>query len=615
MKSAEYWRRRSEEVAARQFSKADAYLDELAREYERATEEIRRSIEVFYQRYAENGEVSMAEARRQLSGKELRQFKMTLEEFTEKAKNNADGRWTKQLNEVYYRVRVSRYEALLTEIQQQVEMLAGSRQEGMRKLLSDVYEDTYYRTIYEIQRGTGFGVTFAKIDRDALETVLGTQFAGSNWSKRIWGDRDKLVTELRTKLAQAFIRGESAERTARDLAERMGVSRSNAERLVQTETAFFVGEATAAGYRASGVVDKYEILATLDNRTSEICRSMDGRVFALSEREVGVNYPPLHARCRSTVVPYFDDEIDPGERIARDEDGQTYYVPGDITFSEWKRRYVDSQENDIMDYNSLIIQKAKSIYETWNQRDRKEFVDKILAESGLHHLKARVHEIDAYGQCSINFSGPTMIVNSFELNSKDGRSLPYQVKTVFHELFHAKSHGLRHDVHQIGVQNWIYFDDVFAEAFSHYAVKELGITTEIAPSYVGHLVKTLPRLKTLPEFKNANTIADFGKISFDYRFGENPKATWGDLKKKVDQVNFDFTQYSQAYLKYIEENADELIDKMLENMPDQAIYKNIMLSDLRIVIESNAQGFSGRQRFLMENLVMLAMNRLGVRVP
>lgn len=340
MKPAEYWRRRSEEVAARQFAKSDAYLAELAKEYARATEEIRRAIEIFYQRYAENGQVSMAEARRQLSGEELRRFKMTLEEFIAKAKDNADGRWTKQLNEVYYRVRVSRYEALLTEIQHYVEILAGSRQRRIGELLGEVYEDTYYRTIYEIQRGTGFGVTFAKIDQDALETVLGTEFAGSNWSKRIWSDRDKLVTELRTKLAQAFIRGDSVERVARDLAERMRVSYSNAERLVQTESAFFVGEATAAGYKASGVVQKYEILATLDNRTSEICRSMDGRIFSLNEREVGVNYPPFHPRCRTTVVPYFDDEINVGERIARDKKGRVYFVPGDMTYDEWYARYV-----------------------------------------------------------------------------------------------------------------------------------------------------------------------------------------------------------------------------------------------------------------------------------
>src|SRR5690606_4098893 len=209
-------------------------------------------------------------------------------------------------------------------------------------------------TIFEIQRGTGFGVTFAKVDQETLEKALGTQFAGSNWSKRIWGDRDKLIGELRTKLAQAFIRGESAERTTRELADRMRVSLSNAERLVQTETAFFVGEATAAGYKASGVVHKYEFLATLDSRTSDICRSMDGRVFALSEREVGVNYPPLHARCRSTVVPYFDDEIDPGERIARDTEGDAYFVPGDMKYEEWYDEYVRPNQAIADIYQSVV---------------------------------------------------------------------------------------------------------------------------------------------------------------------------------------------------------------------------------------------------------------------
>lgn len=339
MKSSEYWQKRSEQIANRQFTKADGYASSLGREYGRAMQDIQRNIEIFYQRYAINGEVSMAEARKLLSGKELTEFKMTLEEFTAKAKNNADGRWTKQLNAVYYRIRVSRYEALQLQIRQQVELMAGNRQKGVRELLGDTYEDTYYRTLFEIQKGTGFGASFARIDSEGLGKVLQTEFAGSNWSKRIWGDRDKLAGELRTKLAQSFIRGDSIDRTVKDLSERMGVSRSNAERLVQTESAFFTGEATAAGYEESGVVDQYEILATLDNRTSAICQSMDNRVFDLSAREVNINYPPFHARCRTTVMPYFDDEIDAGERIARDDDGSNYFVPGDINYPDWKKKY------------------------------------------------------------------------------------------------------------------------------------------------------------------------------------------------------------------------------------------------------------------------------------
>ncbi|MBB6670268.1 minor capsid protein [Cohnella nanjingensis] len=340
MKPTAYWQKRSEQIAARQFAKAEQYEAAQDREYARAVNEIRRSVEVFYQRYAINDSVSMAEARKQLSGRELGEFKMSLEEFTAKAKDNADGRWTQGLNNVYFRTRVSRYEALQLQIRQQAEMVAGSRQRGTSDLLGDVYTDTYHRTLYEIQKGTGMGVSFARIDPASLEMILRTDFAGSNWSKRIWGDRDKLATELRTKLAQAFIRGEPAERTIRDLAARMDVSRSNAERLVQTEAAFFVGQATAAGYRESGVVNRYEILATLDNRTSSICRGMDGKVFLVSEQEPGVNYPPFHARCRTTTVPYFDDEIDPGERIAKDTEGDTYHVPADMKYEQWYDEYV-----------------------------------------------------------------------------------------------------------------------------------------------------------------------------------------------------------------------------------------------------------------------------------
>ncbi|MCW2277742.1 minor capsid protein [Heliophilum fasciatum] len=335
MPSAEYWQKRSEQLAQRQFDKADQYVGELNKEYQRAIQEIRRNIEVFYQRYADNNEISLAEARKKLGGKELTEFKMTLEEFIAKAKNNQDGRWTRDLNNTYYRTRVSRLEALQTQIRQQVEMLTESRQKGAQALLGGIYEDTYYRTIYEIQKGIGLGVSFASIDQQGLKTVLKTEFAGANYSKRIWDDRDRLVRELQTKLTQSFIRGDSIDRTISDMTERMNVSRTNAARLVQTESSFFANQATMAGYKASKVVQKYEVLATLDKRTSEICRSMDGKVFNLNEAEVNVNYPPFHVRCRTTVVPYFDDEIDAGERIARDDEDNVYYVPGDMTYKAW----------------------------------------------------------------------------------------------------------------------------------------------------------------------------------------------------------------------------------------------------------------------------------------
>src|SRR5690606_42095068 len=110
-------------------------------------------------RYAIENEVTMDEARKLLTRDELNEFRMTLDEFIEKAKNNADGRWTKQLNETYYRARISRLEALLIQIRQEVELLLGNAHAGTQELLAGIYEDRYYRTIYEVQRGLGIGLS------------------------------------------------------------------------------------------------------------------------------------------------------------------------------------------------------------------------------------------------------------------------------------------------------------------------------------------------------------------------------------------------------------------------------------------------------------------------
>lgn len=342
MKPTEYWQKRFEQLAQRQFDKADEYAKELRKEYDRAIRSIQRDIEVFYQRYADNnGIVDLAEAKRQLNAKELQEFRWTLEEFTAKAKDNVDGRWTKQLDNAYFRIRVSRFEALQMLINQQVEMLAGRKQQGTGELLGSVYTDTYYRTLFEIQLGTGIGISFAHVGQQGLETVLKAKLDGQNWSERIWNDKAMLKQELYTKLSQAFIRGDSIDRTTQELAKRMDVSYSRAYRLVQTETAFFVEQATMNSYSESSVVDRYEYLAVLDNRTSDICRAMDGKIFKITEKEVGVNCPPLHCHCRSTTVPYFDDEEDVGERLARDpKTRETYTVPSDMTYDKWHKQYV-----------------------------------------------------------------------------------------------------------------------------------------------------------------------------------------------------------------------------------------------------------------------------------
>ena len=74
-----------------------------------------------------------------------------------------------------------------------------------------------------------------------------------------------------------------------------------ARRLVRTESAFVSGEVTAQAYEEAEIT-KYRYVATLDLRTSEICRELDGQEFAIKDRKVGVNYPPMHPWCRLTTI-------------------------------------------------------------------------------------------------------------------------------------------------------------------------------------------------------------------------------------------------------------------------------------------------------------------------
>ncbi|MFS8215561.1 minor capsid protein [Paenibacillus polymyxa] len=340
MKSEEYWSKRMDALNEAQLSKGDAYVKKMELEYAKANASIQKDIDVFYQRFAKNNEISLAEARQVLKAGELKEFKWTVEDYIKAGRENAvDQRWMKELENASIRVRMTRLEALQMQMRQHVEVLTGKRQAGAKELMGDIYKDGYYHSVFELHKGTGLGATFSKLDKRQIEAVISKPWAadGSNFSARIWKDRDKLVHELQTVLTQGMIRGDTPDKMINALSDRMGVSRSAAARIIQTESAYFAGQSRMDAYKELGI-EQYKFTATLDKRTSSICRHMDGEVFAVSEAEVGVTYPPLHAYCRSTTIPYYEDNIQ--ERISRDEEGKNQAVPGDMTYSEWEKEYV-----------------------------------------------------------------------------------------------------------------------------------------------------------------------------------------------------------------------------------------------------------------------------------
>lgn len=341
-----YWRKRAIELAEKQKREDDDLCLRFHREYERIQHELDKEISIFYARYAANESISMADARRLLRDAELEDFRMSLDEFRDKA---LAGGFDKELEEVYLRSRISRLQTLQTQVELRMMELFGSQRDVLRDHLQERYTDTYYRTVYAVSQQADVASTFARIDPQTVEKILAVPWVGSEFSSRIWADKDKLTRELMQTLSRGFVRGDSLDRMTREFAQRMGVSESRAATLIHTESAHMAAEAAEQGYRETGV-KSYRFEAALDLKTCLVCGALDQREFPLAEHETGINYPPLHPRCRCTTVPVTEFQIG-SKRAARNlATGKTEYVEKGMTYEEWWKKYVENaEENAIME--------------------------------------------------------------------------------------------------------------------------------------------------------------------------------------------------------------------------------------------------------------------------
>lgn len=355
MNNGEYWQKRFEllEQAAHQQG-VQCYAD-IEKQYRQAQKQLEGQIAAWYQRFASNNGVTLAEAKRMLNAKELAELKWDVNQYIQYGQENAiNGTWVKQLENASARFHISRLEALKLQTQQSIEVMFGNQLDSIDNTMRNVYKSGYYHAAYEIQKGVGVGWDFSALDDKQISKVINKPWAvdGKNFSERIWGNRQKLVNELNNTLTQNIILGKDPQKAIDEIARKMNTSKTNAGRLVMTEEAFFSSAAQKDCFTELDV-EQFEIVATLDSHTSDICRGMDGKHFPMSEWKVGVTAPPFHVHCRSTTVPYFDDEFDAvGERAARDEEtGKTYFVPGNMTYKEWNKAFVQGDKSDLQEIN------------------------------------------------------------------------------------------------------------------------------------------------------------------------------------------------------------------------------------------------------------------------
>lgn len=361
MKNSEYWKLRFEQLEQAQNGQGAAAFAEIEKQYKEAQKQIEGQIARWYQRFADNNGITLAQARQYLKGAALKEFQWDVQDYIKYGQDNAlMGGWMKELENASAKYHISKLEALKIQTQQSLEVMFSKQMGTITGAMGDIFESGYYHTAYELQKGFNIGWDIAGLDQSQIEKVLSKPWAvdGKNFSERIWTNKEKLISELHGELTQNIMLGADPQKAIDSLAKKMNTSKQNAGRLIMTEEAYFSSAAQRDCFNELDV-EQYEIVATLDSHTSDICRSLDGKHFPMKDFQAGVTAPPFHVYCRSTTVPYFDEDFgDIGERAARDEEtGKTYYIPDDMNYEDWKQTFVDGGDKsgfDVVDDGSAL---------------------------------------------------------------------------------------------------------------------------------------------------------------------------------------------------------------------------------------------------------------------
>lgn len=337
-KDITYWQERQELVYKAGEKKINAYYTELRKAFKHAKREIRTIINDFYMRYAKENKVSYAEAQRLLNKMELEELKDFISKIEEYMSE-----YNLELKNMSIRARMTRYQALEKQIDAILQRLYAIEYEYKGKeLLKEVYSDSYYRTWYYIDQFHGFHQAFAQINPRTIDALIRYPWSGANFSDRIWKQKDHMLQVLKEDITTMLVQGKNPRDLAASFAKRFQTKQYEAYRLLHTEGSFVIEQGSLAAYKEDGV-EKYQIVATLDERTSDICRELDGEIYDIDKATVGLNYPPFHPFCRTTTVPYYDDdELEKSTRVARSKKGTSYEVPANMTYKEWQKQFLQT---------------------------------------------------------------------------------------------------------------------------------------------------------------------------------------------------------------------------------------------------------------------------------
>lgn len=214
--------------------------------------------------------------------------------------------------------------------------------EELRKNLTSTFEEIQDRENYLIFAKKGVAGSLSTPNLKLIEKIVNKRFNHSTFSERIWKNKNLMIKRLKKEIIAEATSTQNYKKSIKKMLQsyntkvdfRIKVTYNDMRRLYITEKARVMSEINLNAYKNNDL-KQFEFVATLDTRTSDICKEHDNKVYNIVNAEIGVNIPPLHPNCRSTTVPHFSNlEV---ERIGRDlKTGKSVAMPKSVkNYDDW----------------------------------------------------------------------------------------------------------------------------------------------------------------------------------------------------------------------------------------------------------------------------------------
>lgn len=375
-KEQRYWLKRKDNQMWELMEEAEMVAKQMGKYYASSSQYIQEKISGIYDRFKTEHHLTDKEARQLLNSvKNKEDINALINKIKGMPKSAEKDRLIAELESPAYASRIRRLQEVQELIDENASMIYKQDVRRTEKLLKNVANESYYETMYDIQARTGAAFSFTALDPKKVDKLLKRKWEGSSFSDRIWSNTQYLAETVKDELMLNFLTGRTEDEASKAIMERYQVGYNQARRLVRTESAYIANEMDADAYEEAGIMH-YMIVATLDLKTSDICRELDGKIFLLKDKQVGENFPPFHPWCRTTTVESEDpEELKSMKRRARDpQTGKSYFVKAGTTYKEWYNNLVDVHGEDKLKQYKKDAKKGQYAVKTNSYKSLRETI-------------------------------------------------------------------------------------------------------------------------------------------------------------------------------------------------------------------------------------------------